>query len=245
LNIVIHFPIFGNEYKYIYLAAICLAPFPAIVLEPFLKDMKWKVFILYGILTLVLILPFIDSMKREWPWFTMSSLSTTPPEIGFESFHITLGDNHPYAELVRVIREDTPLNTLLVAEKSELYLPALAERGLYAPPTQKGMYPGVNIPTDDLLTIVKRYDPAILSERRQVLNNFYHSNNCITIKESLVRFLAFNRPLAIVVEMPAQMGLSQWLEKNDVGRLIFRDQLFELWVKNSDHEEGIQELCKV
>ena len=135
LNLFIEIPNWGNEYKFLFTAALCLAPFPPIALEPVMHRLKGLAVPVVVIITAILAAPFAHKLARDFPW--RKSYGNAPgvfiwrPEVNsLPHFELTLDRQEPLFELCDAIRTKTSTDTLLVIERTELHFPTVTQRRL-------------------------------------------------------------------------------------------------------------------
>jgi hypothetical protein len=227
--ILLYIPALNNEYKFMFTAAICLAPFPSLAWEPLLGQIGGHKWVVSFTLALILAIPFIYKMSNDWPW-QPPQLSISPPSLDLRTFSLRLADNERLAGLVDTIQKRTPADTIICTEYNEIDLPTLLQRTLYAPPVQPEPFPGVNIPTEDLLIGTKGYDPHTILDRRVILKDLFHSNDLTRKDHSLQQILQFHRPVAILFESQQDAAMREWLEKDPNRQLLFSGNGFSLWL---------------
>ena len=225
LLIATNSPGFGNEYKFIFTAAICLAPFPALALETFFERLGAKAVPVFGVMTLLLAAPLAYRMNTEWPWF---GTVFDPPRIDAQNFEMRLLDDEILA-LTDAIRARTPANSILVLKNARYNFPTLTGRALYVPPDTNKL-PGVNVVSDDILGVSRGYARDIVSTRRQIVADLFDSNDATRIAPSLDQIRALKQPVALVLETARHAILLDWLKRNNIGASIFNDARFVVWL---------------
>jgi hypothetical protein len=231
LAIVLYIHGFGDEYKFMFAAAICLAPFASLALDPLIDRPRRRPLLVYAVLTLLLAIPLAYKNYRDWPWYEVEQLTTAPPALDLQQFDLKLATRGPLAALVEAIREDTPRDAIVLVERSDIYLPALTQRALYVAPAHAKRYPGVNINIADMLTIPKGYDRQIIDVRRQNLEMLFHSEDSNQVSQALTAVLALEQPVAIVLETSQHERLQNWLAGQELGRSVYDDgQQYALWL---------------
>lgn len=224
LNLFLEIPFWVNEYKFLFTAAICLSPFPALASEPLIKHLKKKSLPVSVLFLIVLSAPLVHKLFMDYPW-----QNAKPPAINDQNFDLRLDDTEPFAALCDTIRQKTSVDTILVIEQSEIHFPTLTGRKLYAPPKQEGLRAGVNISSNDLLARVRGYDKKIIDDRKTVVNDFFNTFESDQRAESLEQMLSLNRPIAIVLELPRHRTLNEWLGTNGYVQL-FNDDNKVVWL---------------
>lgn len=223
LNLFLEIPFWGNEYKFLFTAAICLAPFPALASERLIKHYKLNTVAVFALTLLILVAPFIHKLYKDFPWQKIK-----PPATDDTNFELTLASTEEMSTLCRTIRQKTLVDTILVIDQTELHFPTLTGRRLYAPPEQEEARAGVNISSYDLLTKVRGYDRTVFDGRKTVVKTLYASPESDARFRSLEQILELRRPVAVILEMPRHRGLNEWFAKNNFSRL-YEDKNRVLW----------------
>jgi hypothetical protein len=230
LYVVFLLPGYGAEYKFILTAAVCLAPFPGLAMEPLWPRLGRKAAPALTVLTLILATPLIHSVRQDWPWYPSQGLERTPPLMNLNGFDLRLDDGEPLSGLVDAVRRDTPTDTLLIAARADLHLPTLTARSMYAPPAQQLPHPGVNINSLFMIEESKGYSEALLDGRESTLQALYESTDSSQRQQALDTIRALKRPLAIVVEDDRDAGLQAWLSSLPEGRVDYTGGGRTLWL---------------
>jgi hypothetical protein len=216
LNVLLVLPFYENEYKFMFTAAMCLAPFLPLALEPPLRRLgKWA--LPAGLLsTLVLAIPLIQKTRDDW------FLKEFPlPALDLRHFYLRLDDREPLAPLCNAIRDQTPPNSLVILEREELHFPSLTARRLYAPPRGTPSFPGLNLKADTLLTKVKGYSASLLEARQSDIEHLYRSEDPAQRAAALAQMLAFRHPLAIVLDPTRDAALRDFLIRERAAQTVF------------------------
>jgi hypothetical protein len=219
-------PWWRNEYKFIFTAAICLAPFPGLALQPIMNRLgRWALPALAA-LTVILAAPFVVKVYQSGDVLYTKQGAV----IDVQHFDVRLSDQEPLARLFDNIRQETPVETLLVLERAEVHTPTLAQRQLYAPPPQAAPYPGILVTSDELLTLVKGNPAQVVADRRATLHALFDSSDKAKMAQSLHTMLQFRRPLALILDEQRQAAVLGWLTGEHIGRLIYRGNGLALWL---------------
>jgi len=225
LNMVVTLPYWNNEYKFMFPAAICLAPFPALALEAFRERLGRLALPVLVLSACLLASPLALKMYEDWP-------HTAPdrPSVDVRGFFLRLRGGEALAGLCDAVRERTSVSSILVSESEAVHFPTLTARALYVPPQGERVFPGVNLSNDTLLTKIRGYHSEILTERRLDLKGLFQGQTPGERTGSLSRMLAFNRPLAIVLDRGKNQALLDWLISEKKGRLLYRADNWILWL---------------
>lgn len=225
LYILFDIPWWRNEYKFIFTAAICLAPFLSLALQPiFTRLNRIKMAVPALILaTLVLAWPFINHIYLK----TYSLYTRKGPLVDVNNFALRLDSSQPLAGLIDAIRTETPLDSLVVVDKASFYYPTLTQRQLFAPPMQDQPYPGILVSSEEMDILIKGYPRQVFDQRRAILQALYHSQNP---NLSLMQVMKFNRPIAIVIDDQQDGQLLEWLIKQNQGQVVYKGIGMQLWL---------------
>ncbi|HUJ50504.1 MAG TPA: hypothetical protein VLW25_09900 [Bryobacteraceae bacterium] len=218
-------PYYQNEYKFMFTAAASLAVFPAIAMEPFMKRIGNKTILVGTGLTLLLSIPLFIVMSQK-PFWVMPD----GPRVRTDSFDLRLDNSQRFAGVIDAIRTGTPVQTVVVAEDTGVYLPTLTRRQLFVAPRSPKPYPGVAIRDDVLLKNVKGYSAKLIDSRRAVQDELFHAGDLDRISRSLERILDIKRPVAVIVDAQLQGNLSQLLAQLRSGRPLFQAQDIAAWL---------------
>jgi hypothetical protein len=227
LYTIFDIPWWRNEYKFIFTAAVCLAPFPSLFLESWLDRLGRMTVPMTACLAVGLALPWAYNiyLKREALYMKAG------PALDLRGFDMRLDHREWLAGMFDAIRERTPVNSLLVTENAELHFPTLTRRQLYVAPAQTEPHPGILISSDQMLTLVKGYSKEILEQRRSIVRGLFNpQNDGIERAQSLKQILKFNRPLVLVLDGRRDAILLDWLNKERKGRLLHQENWVLLWL---------------
>jgi len=225
LYAIVEIPNWSNEYKFMLTAGVCLAPFPSLALESLMGRPEHALRVMIATI-LVLAAPFVHKIQSN----TLIWLPNDRPVVNTLSFDLRLGDEDSLSQLCDVIRQKSPINSILVLDHEDYHFPTLTRRTLYVPPSPTQSHPGVNIVNDSLLTGVKGYDSRIVNERRSTLRQLFDSGSGLARVQSLKRILEFNRPVGIVLENRQHASLLKWLGRSGIGRSLYRGNQMTLWL---------------
>jgi hypothetical protein len=219
-------PWWQNEYKFIFTAAICLAPFAGLALEPLLKKAGTAAVPLLTVLTVVLALPWAYNLYEK----TYDLYTRPGPLMDVSHFDLRLDDRDPLSGLMDAIRLKTPTNSLVVLASAELHYPTITRRQLFVAPFETNPDPGVLITSDEMLTQVKGYPGSILQERRATIKRLFESQDPAQMAQALDEILQFNRPAALVFDEQLQVGLHGWLVDEQIGTSLYQGDGHILWL---------------
>lgn len=226
MYVLFDIPWYRNEYKFIFTAAICLAPFPSLVLQPLLERSRRLALPAVALLTAVLGVPLANNIYAN----TFTVYTRPGPVVDLGSFDLRLAADEPLSGLSDAVRQQTPVDSLLVVDDSDVHLPTLTRRQLYVPPSQSAPHPGILITSEQMITLVKGYPAAAYDQRRQVVDDLYRSSDAAEMSQSLQTILTFDRPIALVVDDQRNAALRDWLTDARIGTCIYSDNAYDLWL---------------
>ncbi len=222
LHIAFLLPYWNNEYKFIFTAAICLAPFACLATERVVARCgPLATALVLGGIAVVLVAP---AAREMLDWGVPESGLKRPPAIDTSSFYLRLQPTEKFAGLCDAARERTPSNAVLVASKTDVHLPTLTARSQYVPPENR-TFAGVDQGADALVTKIKGFSYEVLAQRRATLRQFYGDDDSAREK-ALEEILRLGRPVAVVVQ--DQAGLEKWLQLR--GAVVYSHDRLSLWL---------------
>ncbi len=215
------------EYKFVFTAAIFLAPFPSLALDPINKRMgTFSKVLAYSILILLFMSPLYHKMLTDWPWDIQRERL---PQLDFGEYDLKLAEEEQYASIFDHIRENTPVDSIVVMDTESLNSPTLTQRAIFIHPISE-YFLGVNVPVDHLLADIRGYDKQILSERRSTLHGLYYANSPAERERSISELMSYHRPVVITVDDRRHEQLLTWLEENEIGEKIYQDGDTLVWL---------------
>jgi len=231
LAILIRIPYYDNEYKFVFAAAIALAPLASIGTE---RAAEWfgrrgAVALLAG-LVVFLVGPFVHKVITGEP-----APKYRIPKTGIGSFQLRLDPSEPLAHLYEAIRREVPDNGILLADRPEQHYPTLTGRSVYATHARIAPFAGVDLGMTGLLTHARGYDPKIIAERRETLEAAFDAGNPQRSSQALNRVLAMGRPVALVLE-PGHGNLLALLKRGRAGKAVYEQGGFVIWLFSPDEK---------
>jgi hypothetical protein len=216
--VLLHLWCCDNEYKFVYPVMICLAPFPAIALEPILDRLGRFQAIAVAVLAAVLVAPALHKVISAEP--------RDPPLLAdLSAFEMRLQPGSAWAAVVDSIRENTPESTIVVAEDPPVHLPTVTGRAAYVPVVDT-MLRGVGFPADRMLVEAKGYDLRIIEERRTTVLTMLHGTDEIQRRSALEKMFDLDRPLAFILQVPDDAGTRSWLDSRPRSETVYDDGRF-------------------
>jgi hypothetical protein len=226
------------EYKFMYVAALALAPLAGVGLESWLRRIRPVVPSLAVASVLVLATPFVRRVSLAWH---------TPdgplPRLDLGGFRLALDAAEPLAPACEALRESTPPDTVVLADSTDVDLPALVARPMYAPSIDGArIHPGVALTMPYLLGTVRGYDPALIEERRRERDALFGASDADR-GAALSAALELGRPVAILVDRQRNGALAAWLASLGSASRILQSTDYEVWLVRSTPEAAVDALA--
>ena len=214
-----------NEYKFVFTAAACAAPFAGLAFGR-LEERRFAPALLAAT-TAILAGPLAYKFSQGWPLEGLGG----PPVVA-HGFDLGLAAGERFAALTAAIREKTPAGTIVVlGDDPGVHFPTLTRRKLYVPPLQEKPHAGIGEKPDDIMKIVKGYDTRVLDERRRVVAELFDGEDDVARARSVARILALGRPVAVVViDEPRHAALVRWLAGEGRGRRVYAGPDGSVWL---------------
>jgi len=241
---VLHIAYWMNEYKFIFAAAMCLAPFAGIAFEAMMERRRRAGAIaVLGVTTAVLAFPLAQASWFEEPWGIppeirpVHEVPEDRPRLDTSGFDLRLRERPELDALAAAIREGTPVDAVLVAARTDVHLPTLTQRSLYAPPPEERAQYGINRPADYLIVRVRGYPRRVLDERMETVQALYEGDEGER-GQALAKMKELRRPLAIVLKDGANVGTEAWLSVRGSGRFVYRGGGHAVWLEDAGGRDG-------
>jgi hypothetical protein len=227
-----HILYYDNEYKFIFVVAICLAVFPSLAVErvwqewpqakavPALAGLGLLVFGAYG-----------HWSHANWPYVQLRPGHQSRPydtPLDISSFYLQLDKREPWSAVCNAVRRLTPADSVLVLKNGAFYFPGLTTRSLYVSPLGGAAYAGVNQDADLLDAVIRGTGQQILEQRRATVGDLFAANDPIRREQALNTILGLQRPVAIVADAE-HSDLPEWLKKKSAVEL-YADNRLSLWL---------------
>ena len=145
------------------------------------------------------------------------------------SFWIALRPSEPDSAWTSAIREKTPANTVVIAQRPGVQLSVLVGRSMYIPSDLEGGYiPGYNLNQRFYLLKQRGYPTDIYERRLAVVETLYTSENEDAIIKALHDLKQLRRPVAIY--FPRQDSYSlRWMQAQSLGKALYSDGQNIVW----------------
>jgi hypothetical protein len=234
LNIVVELPFWGNEYKYLMVAAICLNPFAALATEYLTHDSVFQKCVALILVTTLLSVPFAYKLNVDYPWWPV--IRGNPPRflpqpaLDLLEFNMRLQPGEELSSICEKVRLNSKPNSIILVERSELHFPTLTQRSLYVSPEQENFRAGVNLSSNDLILNVRGYDEKLVENRKLVSAQLFSSKTESECQQALDKVSDLGRPLNIILEPAINDGLRNCLLINRNFRLLAEQGNYEAWI---------------
>jgi hypothetical protein len=206
-----------NEYKLMFPTALFLVPVASLAIAKWnLRRISPEWFVLASAL---LLSPMITANNYHWELEKENSFA----RVEESGSRLVLAKEEPEAGWIAAVVDGTSPNTILAIHHSEIFLPALLERSLLAPPEQKSAPPGYWLMSRYNLLEERGYQENLVNQRQDVLLHLFENDGNTNSENLLSRLKEFRRPVAIVFTSGDGRGFRSWLERERQGRMIYRD----------------------
>jgi hypothetical protein len=234
LHVTLHIPYFSNEYKFIFTAAMCLAPFSGLVMEKLQGGLgRWRTAFVVS-LALILAWPFYDKIYRD----PFPQKPEELPLLNRSEFNLRLDAREPFSAIAETIRDKTPLETILVMDHAEFHVPTVTRRALFAPTGDDKIYHGFALRYSTYLHGVRGYESTLIKQREKILAGFFNQENVVRRKNCLKHILALGRPVAIILDRGRHEILLNWLKNEKIGECIYAGGQVLWLVRSGSGEMG-------
>jgi hypothetical protein len=231
LHAVFHIMAYGNEYKYIFVVAMCLSVFPALAVEHMWREWpRARARVALAAVALLLLTTYGHWTYVEWP---EPGIAHNPhfkynEPLNTRGLYIQLDPRQSWSGVCNAVRRMTPGDSIVVVNSGAFYFPGFMVRSLYVSPTDLS-YPGVNLDADYLDSEMRGNGRQILEERRATLFEFYNTGDHSRREQALNLMLALKRPIAIVAE-PQDSYLLEWLKQKRAAVELYAENGLSLWL---------------
>ncbi|MDR4496967.1 MAG: hypothetical protein MRK02_03435 [Candidatus Scalindua sp.] len=208
-----------NEYKFFFTAGISIiAPAMVGVERVLLKTNKSR-WVLLGIL-----LPLLAGVMLSYAIRRIPKDGSEYLEVQENSFWLTLASSNPDSDWTKLIRTETPVNTILVVNHPEFHTTSFTGRTLLAPSEGEKYHFGYNMSSRTNLVKLRGYSKQLFESRYDLLHSIYSSTLSTKMMNTVLKQLkSFQRPLAIVFGPNDERLFLHWLKKLNVGFELFND----------------------
>lgn len=213
----------ANEYKFIFVAALALAPLAGIAVERAWR--RWPraapPLALAGAVALAA--PPVLAITTE------VRLPRELPALDLSRFEVRLAQGQPLTLLLDAVRTGTPVEAVLVVRTLPWDPVTLTRRALYVPP-DSGLLHGLGLETDYLLDKTRNYPMDLVARRRAIQRGLFEAGSDPDRATRLAELQQeLGRPLVVMMALPADQPLQAWLEAQGA-RPVFRSASEAAWL---------------
>jgi hypothetical protein len=228
-----HILYYDNEYKFVFVAAMCLAVFPALAVERIWREWPHAkaVPVLAGTI-LLLVTTYAHWSYVTWPYLGLLPGHQSKPydaPVDTSNFYVQLDKRDPWSSVCTAVRRLTPADSVLIIKNGDFYFPGLTDRTLYVSPLGGMAYAGVNQDADLLDAVIRGTGKQILEQRRETLGELFDAGNPSRREEALDTILALQRPVAIIAD-PEHSDLPEWLKQKKRAVELYAENGLSLWL---------------
>lgn len=228
-----HILYYENEYKFVFLAAMCLAVFPALATEHIWREWpRTKAAPMLAGMALLMFTTYAHWSYVTWPYLGLLPGHQSKPydaPVDTSSFYLQLDKREPWSGVCTAVRRLTPPDSVLVVKNGAFYFPGLTDRSLYVSPLGGMAYAGVNQDADLLDAVIRGTGQQILDRRRETLGDLFGASSPLRREQALDTILALQRPVAIVTDAE-HSDLSEWLKQKKRGVELYAENGLSLWL---------------
>lgn len=212
-----------NEYKFVFTAAMCLAPLAALGAESFLARGGRTRVVIAGIVVAGLMGSGVHALTRE------RSRGLPDLVLQLDAFRLKLDSAHHQAASLASVAEHTPLNTIVLVDSSDVHVPTFTQRAMFAPPLMNVTFRGVGLRTSELLESVRGYGADAVAQRQDVTRRLFQADAAHERLSALRVVQALQRPVGVLLEQRRQRMLTQLLADSAGGVFLHRDAHWAVW----------------
>lgn len=214
------------EYKYITVASIFLAPLAVAGIMRMGPGRGGQAVALgLAVVCFVVQQLYVFEVEALIP----RNLATAPP-MREESFELSLDPSNRDAAWIGVVRDATPMNTMVIARGLPLYVGPFVRRVLYFPADADGdASAGYSMKNRVHLVTQRKYPEALYEFRSNVMSELYRASDPSTLRGVLDVLLSYRRPIAIHVSTAEASELLRWLGQEGIGSELYRDSHQVVW----------------
>lgn len=218
----------GNEYKFVYVAPIWLAPLCAVsVNDWFVRSPRvgWTLAVAVPLILVAIDLLWILHLGG----FVPDSLANAP-SVAEPHFWLELSPDEEDAPWINSIRDGTPADTVVLTSNSNIHVGPFIRRSLFAPGDREGeSTAGYNLSIRDNLAEMRHYPEQILDGRQNASEEVFSGTVTSRMAEAITELQALHRPVAIHYSNNATASLV-WLQRNGLGSQLFSDGRNTVWL---------------
>jgi hypothetical protein len=205
-----------NEYKFVLSAALFLAPVAALAVDRWVpRRVSPKLALISSLLLAITATPpLIQHSRRD-----LDRL----PLIREEGFYV-----QPALEKdsgwIEALRTQTPSNTIVVVRDSNLFLPGITARSLWAPPLGAAPLPGYWLGDRWNLVQERGYPASLFDRRERTTRCVYECTDPGQVRQAEQQLTSLKRPVAIVFSTGEGREFLAMLERDPRARMLYPDR---------------------
>jgi len=203
LYVVLYIPNYQNEYKYIFTAAIPLAPFAAVLSERGVKRLGRLRLPLIALGALLLMSQSFQDIRNS------RGSNQMVPRTDTRKFELALTSPEDLAAVTASVRRTTPVNSILVTREVSINLVTLTGRATYVPHTLDTIQ-GYGMTADYFLKSVRGYEAEEIDTRRAVIGELFDGAPDARDR-ALLRIQGLQRPIVIIASEDTEPALVSWV----------------------------------
>jgi hypothetical protein len=226
LYCVAHIPSPSTEYKFVFAAAVMLAPFAGVAAEPWLQRAGRAWPLVVGACLIFGSLPYVHRQSSSLDWN-----AGEPWPVDVSHFPLRFEPSVRGASVLDAIREASPRDAVIAADAPLYDVTALTWRPLYAPENHHWIVPGVYIDAEYVLTKVRGYSRELVGQRRATCAALFHGDDAAR-ESALATIARLARPIVVLGDErdPDHAALIAWLAGAGRGRELARDDGLVAWL---------------
>jgi hypothetical protein len=206
-----------NEYKFLLTSALCLVPAATLAIDRWVTRRTAAVAIVGA--SVLLVVPALPALQTQQAVSNPESL----PAVDESGFSIRLDPAEPRFGWIEAVRTLTPVETVVVARRADLFLPAVTERSLWSPPEHIQRVPGYWLDNRWNLVEERGYAAALFDAREQVVRCAYECQDERDLRKVESRLKSLGRPLAIVFAPGEGQFLLALLRHDKRAKTVYAD----------------------
>ena len=239
LYIFVEIPNWRNEYKFIMAATVVLAPFVGVAFDAPMPSIRKRGQWLTIAMTVAACLAVVTPASIRL--FTQYGRGGDDfPKVYVDGLDLKYAASEPLSGSLDAIRENTPPSTLIISTHRRYYLPTIAQRTAFTNYDLEGNPAGIGLGLNYLLFSVKGYDRSQLPHRMESVTNLYFGADDARLN-ALNDILAFQRPVALIVDRATEQELELWLRRTDGAASVYEDGDYSVWLVEPVASLGLAE----
>jgi hypothetical protein len=224
LNVAFSVYYFSNEYKFVFTAAICLAPFPVMAMARRVHGRAAAA----GALAVALLLAL-----PQFPRPRDRELAPAAPRLDVSGFALRLDPRQELAGVTDAIRDRTSPGAVLVSRALPFDLVAVTRRPLFVP-HGTGLLHGTALGSDYLLKNSRGYAVRLVDGRRRRVRALYEATTEWDRERQLGGIVReVGRPVVLLVRRREDAALGAWLAGWPAARPVFSSDAVAAWQVDS------------